>query len=143
MTPINNAEIPGYIYIFLIILYSNISGIGGGYITIIVLYELFGFEYRKVLGYSAAINMVAALVRFAYYYKRKHPDKPHMTLIDYEMVMIMLPLGILGYMVGDVAFGILPIFVIAIITAVLWSGIAIEMLVKGYRRWRDESTMKK
>ena len=143
MFPILSSEIPGYIYIFLLILFSNIGGVGGGYITIIVIYELFGFEYRKSLGYCAMINLAAAVLRFVYNFRTKHPFKQFHTLIDYEVAMIMFPLSILGFLIGDVLFGVFPMFVIAVLNGVVWSGISVQMMIKFIKMVKEENMVTK
>ena len=46
-------EILGYFLLFIVVVFSNICGVGGGYLTVIILYEIFGFESRKTYGYAA------------------------------------------------------------------------------------------
>lgn len=142
VTPVESEEIPGYIYLFIVIFFANVSGMGGGFLTVVILYEVFGFEYRKMLGYTSAINLSVALLRYVYYFRSKHPMKTHHTLIDYEMAMIMMPFGVFGYLVSDVLFGIVPMFFVAVCMGVFWGGVAIEMFLKAIRLFRDESQLR-
>lgn len=136
---IHPTEIIGYVLIFISMLLSNIAGMGGSFFSVTILYEFFKFEFQKASGYAAFLNMLVAILRFVYYFKTKHPNKPHQTLVDYETVVIMLPLGILGIFIGDIFYKVLPFIVIALLLGIMLFWISTELVLRGYWFWKSES----
>lgn len=129
-------EILGYFLLLMQLFFANLSGLGGGYFSVIILYELFRFEWFKTMSYASYMNFVVSIVRFIYHFKEKNPKKPHHTLIDYELVVLFLPLSILGLLIGHIIYNILPMFVIAVLMGIFWGGISIDLSFKAYRRFR-------
>lgn len=124
-------EYLGGIAIFVIIAFANIGGLSGGLFTFIVLYELYGFEFRKTLGYAAGINLIASVMRFILFYYARNPTKRYKTLIDYDIVLILLPIGMFGLFCGRIIFGFLPMIAAAIVSIIFWGGAAVYVLRKG------------
>ena len=83
------------------------------------------------------------MLRFLYNFETKHPFKSFHTLIDYEMAMIMMPLGILGILIGDIIFSILPMFIIATLNCFVWVSAAIQMFTKYIRLLKQENQIMK
>ena len=135
-------EIVGYVLIFSIILTSSMSGLSGGYMTVLILYLIFKFESRKTLGYAAFFNFISSSVNFSYYYFRKNPVKKYKTLVDYEMVLIMIPLSIIGVMIGDIVYVVFPMFVVAAIIAIVWTTFAIDIFIRAVKMYRMENSIK-
>ena len=75
-------EIVGYFVLFVQLFFANVAGIGGGYFSVLIYYEIFHFEWIKALSYAAFVNLLTSLVRFAYHYKTRNPSKHHQTLVD-------------------------------------------------------------
>ena len=113
-------EIAGHALIFIVVLFANVSGLSGGFLTVIILYEIFGFESRKTFGYAAFMNLWAVILRYIVYFKYRNPNKSFQTLIDYEMVIILLPCGIFGTIWGSLIYNVFPMFIIAIFVGVFW-----------------------
>jgi uncharacterized membrane protein YfcA len=125
------AEYMGGIAIFVIIVFANMSGLSGGLLTFVVLYELYGFEFQKILGYASGLNLIASIIRFVLYYFTKHPTKEFKTLIDYDMVLILLPMGIFGAFTGKIIYSFLPMIAVAIMSLLFYGMAAINILRKG------------
>lgn len=130
--PVYNIEIVGYFLLFIQLTIANVSGIGGGYFSIIILFEVFRFEWTKWLSLAAYMNLLASIIRFIFFFKTRHPTKSHHTLIDYEIVIWFLPLTILGILLGHVIYGILPTFVIAVVHAAFWGMVSLELTYRTY-----------
>jgi uncharacterized membrane protein YfcA len=133
------AEYMGGIAIFTIIVFANMGGLSGGLLTFIVLYELYGFEFQKILGYASGINLIASIIRFILYYFTKHPTKEYKTLIDYDMVLVLLPMGIFGVFTGKIIYSFLPMIAVAIINLLFWGLAAINVLRKGISILKKEN----
>lgn len=99
----------------------------------IIMFEIFRFEWLKALSLCAFINFLTSVIRFVVFFRTKHPRKPHHTLIDYELVLLFLPLSLLGLLLGHVIYRLLPMFAIAVLTAIFWAVLAIEIAIKAYR----------
>ena len=59
------------------------------------------------------------------------------------MAMIMMPLGILGILIGDIIFSILPMFIIATLNCFVWVSAAIQMFTKYIRLLKQENQIMK
>lgn len=129
-------EIIGSFVLFFQLFFANVAGIGGGYFSVMIYYEMFHFEWIKSLSIAAFVNLITSIIRFIYHYKTRHPTKHHRTLIDYELVLCFLPLGLLGLMVGNLLYSILPMFVVAVLIGVFWSGVTLELFVRAIRKCR-------
>ena len=136
-------EIAGFCLIFILVIFANIAGISGGYLTIVILYEVFGFESRKTFGYAAFINLCAVLMRYFYYFKFRNPVKNYQTLIDYEMALILFPLSIFGTIWGSLLYNVLPMLSIAILDGAWWGIISLVILVKTFKLFRSEKLIEK
>ena len=131
--PILDSEIVGYILMFFIILFANFSGVGGGWSCMILFYFSFRFEFNKCILYTAYINLIAGIIRFVLFLKEKHPKKTYRTLINYDLVISILPIAILGYFTGNIVFGVISMFVASVFIIVIYGGISFNLFTKGIR----------
>ena len=44
--------------------------------------------------------MITTLARFFFNFNERHPEKPNCTSIDYGMTNVMMPLTLVGAMIG-------------------------------------------
>ena len=85
-----------------------------------------------------SFNFLAALVRYVYYFCRRHPFKSFHTLIEYEMVLILMPLGIIGMIVGNMIYSVLPMIAVGGLLTLFWMIFAIVIFAKGIRMFQHE-----
>lgn len=79
----------------LIMLLSNVAGIGGGGIAIPVVIAFFNFTTKPAIAVSSFTIFVTTLARFLFTLKDKHPEKDA-VVIDYHLVTIMMPTTLAG-----------------------------------------------
>mmetsp|Transcript_31237 Transcript_31237/g.38596 ORF Transcript_31237/g.38596 Transcript_31237/m.38596 type:complete len:213 (-) Transcript_31237:1021-1659(-) len=120
LTPVNTLEIFGYIVTFIILLTSNMGGLGGGGAVIPICMVFFGFDTKQSIAQSNASIVIASLARYFFNFKKTHPYKNgHGILVDYNVASLMLPMITVGATVGVMFNKILPSVIIAIMLTVL------------------------
>lgn len=82
--------------------------------------------------------MVAGVTKFVFMFKTRHPKKTHRTLINYDLVISILPMAILGYFTGNIVFGVVSMFVASVFIAVIYGGIAFNLFTKGFKDYLIE-----
>ena len=138
LSPVEKDEIYGYILMIVVIFFGNFWGLGGGGPWMIILYSIFRFEFNKCIHYVAYINLTTAISRFIFFFKERHPKKLHRTLINYDLVISILPMAILGYFTGSIVFGIVSMFVAAVFVAVIYGGVSFNLFLKGIKDFMME-----
>jgi len=92
-------EITGSIVLLLILAVSNAAGIGGGGTIIPIFIMFFNFKTSNAIALTNLCVCVSAIARFIFQLNERHPYKDA-VVIDYEIVMVMLPATLLGALVG-------------------------------------------
>lgn len=77
---------------------TNSAGIGGGG-AILPILLLFGFSANVAVALSNTIILIGAVTRFIFEFNNTHPSKKA-TLIDYGIVILMLPAVMVGSFIG-------------------------------------------
>jgi uncharacterized membrane protein YfcA len=75
---------------------SNIAGIGGGGISVPILMGMFHFDTKQSVAISSFAIFITSLSSFIINFKKMHPEKKNVVLIDYTTVTIMMPLTLAG-----------------------------------------------
>ena len=120
VTPVLAIEVLGYFMTFLILLTSNMGGLGGGGAVIPIAMVFFGFDTKQSIALSNATIVVASLARYLFNFNKPHPYKgTHGVLVDYNVASLMLPMITIGATVGQMLNKILPSVVIAIMLTLL------------------------
>lgn len=78
---------------------SSAAGIGGGGIVIPVCLVYFRFVPSQAIALTNVCVFVSSAAWFLFNFKDKHPAWDA-VIIDYEIVMIMLPTTFLGSLIG-------------------------------------------
>ena len=95
--PLKPIEWIGSILFGLIMLLSNVAGIGGGGIAIPMIQIFFGWEdLKKAIAISSFSICCSSLARVFFNWKDRHPEKNSMTAIDYGLTNVMMPLALIG-----------------------------------------------
>lgn len=112
-------EFVGLIILTVIIAISTVGGIGGGGVVIPFCMTFFGFSTKEAIAISGFSIFCSSLGRFIYCYGEKHPEKDA-VLIDYGLASIMLPIVMMGSLVGVLANILLPSLILEVsLTALL------------------------
>ena len=114
-------------------LMSNVGGIGGGGIAIPLVMVFFNFSMKPAIAISSFSIMCSTLARFFFNFSERNPDKRDSTSIDYGMTNVMMPLILIGSLVGAYIYVAFPDIVIQIILTIL---LFVLMLESG-RKFRE------
>jgi len=100
-------------------LLSNVGGIGGGGVAIPLVMVFFNFTMKPAIAISSFSIMCSTLARFFFNFNERHPDKKNSTTIDYGMTNVMMPLILVGSLVGAYVYVSFPDIVLQIILTIL------------------------
>ena len=91
---------------------SNIAGIGGGGVSVPIIMGMFFFNTKQAVAISSFAIFITSIASFLLNFKKKHPEKPNVVVIDYPIVTIMMPLVLAGSQVGGLILVLFPPLVI-------------------------------
>ena len=91
---------------------------------------------------SNSVIFFNALTRFIMNYKQTHPTKDFKSSIDYDLVIIMMPLSMLGAMFGVMLHDILPQIAVVIGLTGILVFMSYMTIKKAVELWRKESQAK-
>jgi hypothetical protein len=106
--PMEGQEIVGSFVFALIMLLSNVGGIGGGGVAIPLVMVFFNFSMKPAIAISSFSIMCATLARFFFNFNERHPEKKDSTSIDYGMTNVMMPLILVGSLTGAYVYVSFP-----------------------------------
>jgi len=105
-------EIGGYFVFATVKALSNIAGIGGGGISVPILMGMFNFDTKPAVAISSFAIFITTLASFIVNFRKMHPEKPNVVVIDYSLVTIMMPCTLAGAQLGGLILVIFPSLVI-------------------------------
>jgi hypothetical protein len=118
--PLTPKEWVGSIVFAFVMLLSKVGGIGGGGIAIPLAMYFFNLSYKPAIAISSFAIMVASLARFFFNWNERNPDKPTCSSIDYGMTIVMMPLTLVGSLIGAYFYKAFPdLILLAILTILL------------------------
>ena len=119
MFPLSTYEIIGSVVFFLVIGIASAAGIGGGGITMPIIILFFGYSGISAVSMSNFNIFCAAVLRFIVNINQKHPEADKLS-VDYDSVLIILPLSLFGTTIGVMVGQMLPpVAIVAMLTLVL------------------------
>jgi len=89
-------------------LLSTVAGIGGGGVAIPLAMYFFNFSMKPAIAISSFSIMVTTTSRWLFNINERHPEKPNCVCLDYGMASVMMPLTILGSMIGAYFYNSFP-----------------------------------
>lgn len=140
--PMEGQEIAGSFVFALVMLLSNVGGIGGGGVAIPLVMVFFNFSMKPAIAISSFSIMCATLARFAFNFNERHPEKADCTSIDYGMTNVMMPLILVGSLVGAYVYVAFPDLVLQIILTILLFILMCESGRKFIETYKKESKAK-
>lgn len=99
MFPILGMEFIGLFLLIVIMSLSTMAGIGGGGIVIPFCMTFFGFPTKLAIAISGFTILTCSITRYVFSLNQKHPEKDA-VIIDYGLASIMLPVVMMGSMIG-------------------------------------------
>ena len=137
--PLTGREWGATIAFTFIMTLSNVAGIGGGGIAIPLVSYGYGFGMKPAIAISSFSIMISTLARFFYNFNEKNPDKPNATCIDYGLTNVMMPLTLLGSLIGAYFYISFPDLILMIILTLLLLVLTCESGRKGREIYLKES----
>ena len=98
--PLKGKEWAGTFLFAAFMLLANVGGIGGGGIAIPMAMYFFGFDTKPAIAVSSFSIMWSTIARFFFNWGERHPEKELMVVIDYSMTNVMMPLTLIGTLIG-------------------------------------------
>ena len=123
----------------LIMCLSNVAGIGGGGVAIPLAQLFFFLELKKAIAVSSFAIMVSSLSRFFWNFNERHPEKEQSSSIDYGLTNVMMPLTMVGSLIGSYILITFPELIITIILTVLLLILFCESTRKFFEMYKKES----
>ena len=138
--PLTPKEWIGTFVFAFIKLLSIVGGIGGGGVAIPLAMYFFGLSFKPAIAISSFAIMVSTIFGFFYNYKERHPEKPNTTSIDYGMTNVMMPLTLIGSLIGAYFYKAFPDLILLIILTLLLAILCWESIkkFKSMRKKEDE-----
>eukprot|EP00347_Sterkiella_histriomuscorum_P009630 403340471 len=97
--PILGLELIGLILLCGIMTLSTMAGVGGGGVVIPFCMTFFTFQTKNAIAMSGFTILTCSIVKFVYGLNEHHPEKDA-VIIDYSLATIMLPVVMMGSMIG-------------------------------------------
>jgi len=116
--PITERELIGAILIFFGSAISNAGGIGGGGLLVPILILYLNFYAKEAIPISKLMIFTGSLTAFLMGLKNKNPFRDA-TAIDFNIVIILIPLVLFGTMIGVTLNKIFPPWIILICLTII------------------------
>ncbi|KAH7524210.1 sulfite exporter TauE/SafE family protein 3 isoform X2 [Ziziphus jujuba] len=122
--------------------FGSVGGIGGGGIFVPMLSIIIGFDPKSATAMSKCMIMGAAGTTVYYNLKQRHPTLD-LPIIDYDLVLIIQPMLMLGISIG-VAFSVVfADWMLTVLLLILFIGTSLKAFFKGVETWKAETVMQK
>lgn len=126
-------EIVGSFVFGVIMLLSNIGGIGGGGVAIPLIMVFFHFPMKAAITISSFAIFCSSLTRFIFNFRERHPEKDSCVVIDYGMTNVMMPLILIGSLTGAYIYLSFPDIILEIILTI----ILLILTIQSFRKFLD------
>jgi len=136
--PILGLEFIGLTLLIIVTSISTVGGIGGGGLVIPFCMTFFGFSTKAAIALSGFTIFSCSVVRFLFFMNQKHPEKDA-VLIDYDLASIMLPIVMMGSMIGTLGSITLPNLVLQVLLTILMVSLTILAGMKGKQIYSKEN----
>lgn len=121
---------------------STVAGIGGGGVAIPMVMGFFTFEMKPAIAISSFSIMVTTLARFFFNFNERHPEKPGCTSIDYGMTNVMMPLTLIGSLIGAFIYVSFPEIILQTLLTLLLMFLCYQSCTKGIEIYKKENKEK-
>lgn len=136
--PMEVMEVVGSLILGLVIPFCNAGGIGGGEIIVPIMIVFFQFAPKQATPLSNFNIFLGSVARFIINFKQKHPKK-NAKAIDYGIVMVMLPMILLGNLIGVKINKMLPDPILLGILTIIMIIVSIKTLSKAIKLRKAEN----
>lgn len=120
------------------LLFAAGGGIGGGGILVPVYILLLDFPVKNAIPLASVTVFGGAVANNLLNAKKIHPDHPHRSVIDWELIIQLEPMAILGALIGVMVNNVLSGLVLVILMVILLTATSYETLTKANQLHRKE-----
>ncbi|KAJ6732445.1 hypothetical protein OIU79_003537 [Salix purpurea] len=131
----------GTIIGFLGAAFGSVGGVGGGGIFVPMLTLIIGFDPKSATAISKCMIMGAAVSTVYHNLRLRHPTLD-LPVIDYDLVLLIQPMLMLGISIGVTFNVIFPDWAITVILIILCIGTSVKAFFKGLDTWQMETILK-
>ncbi|XP_038898233.1 sulfite exporter TauE/SafE family protein 3 [Benincasa hispida] len=121
--------------------FGSVGGVGGGGIYVPMLSLVIGFDPKSSTAISKCMIMGAAASTVYYNLKLRHPTLD-LPIIDYDLVLLIMPMLMLGISIGVVFNVIFADWMVTVLLIILFLGTSTKSFLKGVETWKKETIMK-
>lgn len=105
---------------------SNIAGIGGGGVAVPLLIGFFHLNTKPAIAISSFNIAITTMTRFILNFHRKHPEKPNVAVVDYNIATIMMPTCLAGAQIGAFMLVTFPALIIQILLTLTVAALTLQ-----------------
>ncbi len=136
--PMDSGDIWGTLFVGLGSMIAASGGIGGGGILVPILILVFGFHPKYAIPLSNFTIVGSSITNMVMNLPKRHPnvDRP---LVDWDLILVMEPLTMVGAVLGAFLAKILPDQVLSVSLVVLLAFTTKTTLEKGISLWNKET----
>ena len=102
------SEALGIIVLVFISVLASASGIGGGGIIVPLNLILLKFEAKEAIALSNGLILCNGMTKSFIGLFRSHPTIPNRTIIDYNIILVLMPAILLGAFIGSIVGEMAP-----------------------------------
>jgi uncharacterized membrane protein YfcA len=129
----------GYGVAILGLLLAAGGGVGGGGILVPTYILLLGYPVKHAISFASVTVFGGAIANNLLNARKKHPDHSERSVIDWELILQLEPMSILGAIIGALLKDILPDLFLSIMMVLLMTVTAYETLNKAYKVHQREN----
>ncbi|EGD79068.1 hypothetical protein PTSG_02036 [Salpingoeca rosetta] len=128
------------IVLFVFLGMSSAGGIGGGGLIIPILSVITLFPPYYAVPLSSTAIVGASIVQFFFQIRRRHPlpGAQHRRVIDFDTILMLLPLALAGTVVGVIFNTVSPDWLVLVVVIIVLVFTTFKTLVKGRELRRQE-----
>jgi len=115
------------------------GGIGGGGILVPIYILVLNFPVKIAIPLSAVTVLGGAIANNIMNARKRHPDYPSRSVIDWELMLQMCPPAIAGALIGAILNDVLPEIVLIMMLLVILGFTAYKTLEKAFSLYAKES----
>lgn len=98
-------------------------------LPLIILFH--NFRQAEAVALATFLIFVGALVRFIKNFNHKHPTKPNRVSVDYNIILVLIPMSLFGTTIGVLINSTFPDPVIMILQTIVFAMAALTTFKKG------------
>jgi uncharacterized membrane protein YfcA len=115
------------------------GGIGGGGILVPTYILLLDLPVKHAISFASTTVFGGAIANNLLNARKKHPDHSKRSVIDWELILQLEPMSILGALIGALLKDLIPDLFLSIMMVLLLAVTAYETLIKAYKRHQREN----